>query len=113
MKLNAYTLYDVKSLVYSPPFFAVAHGSAIRMVMDLANDPGTLPGRHPQDFTLLCIGSFDDQLGLVLPLDNREHVTDLLPLVSRPVPVPSGGWPSPTAGNGLDLTPGATDPALK
>lgn len=81
MILNAYTIYDSKALTYSPPFFAVAHGSAIRMVMDTANDPNTTLGRHPADYTLFCVGLFDDQAGRMVPHEVREHISDVLPLL--------------------------------
>lgn len=84
MKLNAYTIYDVKSLVYSPPFFAVSHGAASRMLGDLVADNTTTVGRHPRDFTLYCIGSFDDAAGLLLQSDVREHIADAAQLVVEP-----------------------------
>lgn len=83
MLQNAYTLYDSKSLAYSPPFWAGAHGQAIRLVIDLAGDNTTTVGRHPADFTLFCIGKFNDATGELLPAPNRELVTDVLPLVRR------------------------------
>lgn len=83
MIINAYTLYDAKSLTYSPPFYAAAHGSAIRMVMELCNDMGTTVGRHPADFTLYCVGRFNDQSGEMLPAATREHISDVLALTPR------------------------------
>lgn len=83
MLLNAYSLYDVKALTFSPPFYCSAHGQAVRMVMDLANDPNTMVGRHPEDFTLFCIGMFNDATGGLLPADNREHVSDAVALLAR------------------------------
>lgn len=84
MQQYAYTLYDAKSLVYSPPFYAPAHGAAVRMVMDLVTDKNTSVGRHPADYTLFCVGRFDDAAGQLLPFDVREHISDVLPLVPRP-----------------------------
>ncbi|QCQ84749.1 nonstructural protein [Blackfly microvirus SF02] len=83
MLLNAYTLYDNKALVYSPPFYASAHGQAVRLVMELAQDNNTTVGRHPSDFTLYCIGHFDDASGSLLPADVREHISDVLPLAPK------------------------------
>ncbi|QCQ84725.1 nonstructural protein [Blackfly microvirus SF02] len=83
MLLNAYTLYDNKALVYSPPFFASAHGQAVRLVMEVAQDTNTTVGRHPSDFTLYCIGLFDDAAGSLLSADVREHISDVLPLAPR------------------------------
>lgn len=84
MLLNAYTLYDTKALIYSPPFYCSAHGAAVRMVMDLAADPNTSVGRHPADFTLFCVGQWNDAVGCLLPSDVREHISDVLPLVPKP-----------------------------
>lgn len=84
MFLNAYSLYDVKALSYSPPFFAAAHGLATRMVMELASDHSTSVGRHPADFTLYCVGRFDTDTGQVLPASAREHIADVLTLAPRP-----------------------------
>lgn len=83
MLLNAYTLYDNKALTYSPPFYGPAHGMAVRMVIDLAMDQSTTVGRHPQDFTLYCVGQWNDAVGCMLPADVREHIADVLPLISR------------------------------
>lgn len=81
MIINAYTLYDSKALTYSPPFYATAHGSAVRMVMELAGDQSTSIGRHPGDFTLYCVGTFDDARGLLSPSEVRQHVSDVVALV--------------------------------
>lgn len=83
MMLHAYTLYDCKALTYSPPFFTTAHGAAVRMVMDLAADPNTSVGRHPADYTLYCVGRWNDGTGELQPLPTREHVSDVLALVPR------------------------------
>lgn len=84
MIINAYTLYDNKALTYSPPFYCTAHGAAVRMVMDLAGDSNTSVGRHPADFTLFCVGQFNDAVGCLLPFEVREHISDVLPLVPKP-----------------------------
>lgn len=85
MLLNAYTLYDAKALTYSPPFYATAHGAAVRMVMDLASDQNTSVGRHPSDFSLYCVGQWNDAVGCLLPADVRQHISDVLPLIpARP-----------------------------
>lgn len=81
MKVNAYTLYDVKSLTYSNPFFAPTHGAAIRIVSDAARDMNTSIARHPADYVLYCVGSYDDQSGMLWKLDPREHVIDVIALV--------------------------------
>jgi len=93
MLINAYTLYDAKALTYSPPFYAGAHGSAARMVADLAQDPNTTVGRHPRDFTLYCVGMFNDATGTLLPNDIREHIADVVTLLPPPAATAGGLFP--------------------
>lgn len=75
MKLHAYCVYDRKALVYNAPFFAVSDGSAARSFSDLANDKSTTVGRHPNDYVLFRVGSFDDASGQLLS-DTAVHIAD-------------------------------------
>lgn len=86
MLLYAYSIYDTKALTYSPPFYAVAHGQAIRTVMDACADPNTNLGRHPADYTLYAVGQFNDANGELLSFKEREHISDVLALVPRRQP---------------------------
>lgn len=82
MKLNAYSIYDRKALQYHPPFFQSTDGSAVRAVSDLVNDGNTTIGRHPADYVLFCVGSYNDQLGLMLAETPLRHVIDAAALVA-------------------------------
>lgn len=88
MIVHAYTIYDRKALTYSPPFFAVADGAAVRMFQDLVGDPNTQVGRHPGDFVLFRCGAYDDSNGSLLPVTALEHIVDATALVVRPQPLP-------------------------
>lgn len=88
MKLNAYSLYDVKALIYSPPFFSMNDAVAKRNVADTVADPNTSLGRHPADYILYCVGEFDDQTGFLTRHDPRIHVADVVSLVPPPAPAP-------------------------
>lgn len=81
MIINAYSIYDTKSLVYSNPFYAPTHGAAVRIVQDAANDLNTSLGRHPADFVVYCVARYDDAKGTFMPIDPREHVIDVAALV--------------------------------
>lgn len=85
MMLNAYTIYDIKSLQYYPPFFASTDAAAARSFADLANDPNTNVGRHPADYVLYCCGTFLDSNGRLEPIDPRRHVADGAAMVNQPV----------------------------
>lgn len=83
MILNAYTLFDSKSLVFNQPFFAHNNAVAIRMVTEIAQDMNTSIGRHPSDYVVYRVGTYDDQTGFFSPLEIREHVVDVISLVQR------------------------------
>lgn len=63
MILFAFSIFDIKSEVFSPPFFMSSNGEAVRAFKDLANDAGTMIGRHPSDFRLMRLGTFDNATG--------------------------------------------------
>lgn len=81
MKQNVYTLFDTKALIFNTPFYAHNHQVARRMVGDLVNDPNTSVGRHPADFVLYCLGSYQDDVGTFSLHEIREHVVDCIALV--------------------------------
>ena len=74
MILFAYSVYDEKVSTFGTPFFAATNPAAIRMFTDLANDPNTTVGRHPEDFTLYHVGQFDDSSGELLKMDQPSNL---------------------------------------
>lgn len=83
--LIAYTLHDVKALTYSPPFFTTNDNVARRMLSDLVADTNTSVGRHPADYKLYKIGTFDEGNAVMTPLSIPEHVVDAVALVPPPM----------------------------
>lgn len=75
MVYEAFSIFDAKGLMYSPPFFMATKGLAIRRFSETATDLTTSIGLHPEDFTLFHIGAFHDQTGLL------EHTTTPQPLI--------------------------------
>lgn len=82
MMYRAYSVYDRKGLIYAPPFFAINHGTAIRMITDTVADMSTSLARHPNDYVLYCIGIYDDQSGNFAPSAPLEHVIDVIATIS-------------------------------
>jgi len=81
MILQAYTVFDNKALTYQPPWYSHNDGVAMRQLQEAAGDPNTSLSRHPKDFALFHIGSFDDQTGAFTTGDKR-HVCEVVALVS-------------------------------
>lgn len=65
MKMSMFSILDGKSGIYNQPFSAVSRGVALRMFTDLVNDPKSNIGRHPEDYTICEIGTYDDNTGLM------------------------------------------------
>lgn len=63
MRLLAFSIRDAKAEAFMRPFFSPTAGLAIRSFRDLVNDPASEVGRHPEDYTLFRIGSFDELSG--------------------------------------------------
>lgn len=83
MQTHIYSVYDNKGLVYSTPFFAINDGHAVRSFSDLANDVNTTVGRHPGDFSLFCLGTFDDVRPNLVGVVPIRHVIDALNVLRR------------------------------
>ena len=82
MKLNAYTIYDVASGVYMRPFFSQADGQAVRGFKDIATDAEHEVGKHPEDYTLYRIGTYNDTKG-ELKGEELEKLATGLEMVSQ------------------------------
>lgn len=74
MVKNLYSVLDSKSQAFGNPFTSVNHNTAIRDFSTAANDSNTLIGKHPTDFILYCIGSFDDFTGSICPCNPIENL---------------------------------------
>lgn len=63
MIYKIFSVWDAKTEAYMQPFFSPTIGSGIRAFTDASQDPGSLLAKHPGDFSLHCIGQFDDGTG--------------------------------------------------
>lgn len=81
MMMVACSLFDTKAGIYGPPIFVAHEAIAVRSVQETAQDRRTLLARHPADFSLLVIGTYDDATGVLSALPHRSlgSVVSLLP----------------------------------
>lgn len=73
MILKVYSVFDVKAAAYARPFFMVNDQSAVRTFGDYVNTQGEPPNLHPEDYSLFCLGEFDDVKGTLVS-NNPEIV---------------------------------------
>lgn len=67
MICNMYAIFDTKADMYNQPFMFTTNGQAIRAFSDLACDTNSFISKHPDDYRLYRIGTFDDATGLLEP----------------------------------------------
>ena len=60
MIYKIYSVYDSKAEAYMQPSFMSAKGAALRSFTDAVNDSSHIFGKHPEDYSLFELGSFDD-----------------------------------------------------
>lgn len=64
MESKLYTIYDQKAEIYLPPFCFPTHGAAVRAFTETVNDPQSNIAKHPEDYNLFYIGTWDDNSAL-------------------------------------------------
>lgn len=74
MKFWVFSVHDSKGETYNTPMFLPAKGMAVRAFGDQANDPGSEINKHPEDYTLFCIGEYETDTGLLVPLKTPQSL---------------------------------------
>ncbi len=72
MKLNAYCIFDTAAAVYQRPFFVGQDGEATRMFCDLTGELEHPVGKHPEDYALFRVGTFNDNDGKMIGDESKE-----------------------------------------
>ena len=65
MKLFCFAVHDTKAEYFSTPFFTRSIGEALRGFEDEVNNPQSQLNKHPMDFHLYHVGTFDQEAGMV------------------------------------------------
>lgn len=65
MKQNLIAIYDRKTGLFERPFICRHIGEAIRDFEVIKKETNTRYGKHPEDFALIQIGEYDDEMGTV------------------------------------------------
>lgn len=80
MKVNAYSVYDVKTNVYFPPTFSTNDAAACRGLTLAVMETRSPIRVYPDDFNLVHVGEFDDVSGAMTAIEPRfiASVRDLL-----------------------------------
>lgn len=74
MKTNIYAVFDSKAGVHMSPWLATNHGVASRSFGDQVMNPESPFNRHPDDFILFCLGTFDMVTGAMENFPRAENL---------------------------------------
>lgn len=72
--LKIFIVHDSKALCYGNPMVLKSPGEAVRSFTEVANDPSTVIGKNPEDFTLFEIGEYDERLGDILVYEVKKSL---------------------------------------
>ena len=72
--MRLFSIYDRKAEGHKPPFSVTTIGEAERAFLDACNAEGTDLQKHPEDYQLWMIGTFDIYSGEVTA--ERTHVAN-------------------------------------
>jgi len=77
MKHNIYSIFDTASGIYQRPIFSRADGEIMREFQNICVDREHPCGMHPEDYSLIRVGTFDDQNGFLTDDSNETLATGL------------------------------------
>ena len=68
------SIYDSAAKFYLPVFTVENLGQALREFSDACNNKESFLGKHPADYTLFCLGSFEQEKGIINPYHAPERL---------------------------------------
>lgn len=68
MKMKMFSVYDSKAEAYLAPFFSATEATAMRAFEAAAKDEQHDFHKWSEDYTLFCLGTFDEFTGIIEPL---------------------------------------------
>lgn len=74
MILSIFAINDHVGGFFGTPFFFINAHLATRALADIVNDLNTEIGRHPRDYSLFFLGTFDNEAGRMNILDIPQQV---------------------------------------
>lgn len=71
MKHVILSVYDKATEAYMRPFTVISEGQGIRLFEDTVRDLNSDLSKHPEDYALFRLGTFDDMLGEMKPQEPK------------------------------------------
>lgn len=84
MILQMFSIRDLKAGVFGAPFVSANPSVAKRLVGDMLAEGRTIQARHPEDFDLVALGTYNDVTGQIQVLEIPEVQCGLHSLTVEP-----------------------------
>lgn len=75
MIISLFSVYDKKTGQYQSPFTARHPSEVFREWSVIIKDPNTRYGKHPHDYAVFKVGTYDDELAKFETISPPEQVT--------------------------------------
>ena len=72
MNKGIYAIYDNKADTWMDPFYALNDATAKRTFADATNDERSMFNKHPTDFEMFHIGTWNDQKGTIKENETKQ-----------------------------------------
>lgn len=84
---NLYSIFDTKANKYGPIISFENDNTAIRSFMEMliSGDKNSMLALYPTDYLLFCVGSFNQDTGLVEPVSAPAHIISGFECIQRAV----------------------------
>lgn len=83
MIMKICSIHDAKAEAWLTPMFFQAAGQAMRSFEDAINNKESEFGKHPEDYSLFLLASFDPRTGEILLMDKPVSLALGINLVSQ------------------------------
>lgn len=81
MILKIFAVRDMKAEAFLQPFFSPSVGSALRAFSDAVNDKNCPFNKHPDDYVLYEIGTYNDQTAWIEAMQIIKMYTNAIDLL--------------------------------
>lgn len=72
--MQIFSIRDSKAGIFNQPFFQLTPEAAIRHLHRMTRDDQSMICHFPEDYDLYHVGKYDEQNGVIVPLDSPQHI---------------------------------------
>jgi hypothetical protein len=93
MLLSVFSIYDSAISTWLPPMYSRNKGEMLRNFSDAVQDPKSNLAKHPSDYSLFELGTFNDDKCLFDLLKTPVRLCMALDFVNQSLPLKEGKFP--------------------